>query len=157
MNEESQAAPIDETSWILQVEKIAEEVALREGCILYDVEFLGGRILRISIDKDIISHNVMHDPAAQAAVDSQPDIQSLIHDENSGEVEELSGDSEAGLGTGVGIKDCSRVANGLNELVNLDDLVPGGNYNLEVSTPGVDRQLKKTVALRKSHRSEDMG
>ena len=42
-------------AWLEKVEKLAQEVAEREGCILYDVENSGsgkGRILRIYIDKE---------------------------------------------------------------------------------------------------------
>ena len=44
---------------------------------------------------------------------------------------------------GVGVDDCARVSNALNPLLDeQEDLVPGGMYNLEVSTPGVDRHLR---------------
>lgn len=48
-------------------------------------------------------------------------------------------DSEAG----AGIDECSLVATALNEQSELDKLVPGETYNMEVSTPGLDRTLKK--------------
>ncbi|HRO68496.1 MAG TPA: ribosome maturation factor RimP [Pseudobdellovibrionaceae bacterium] len=45
---------------------------------------------------------------------------------------------------GSGIEDCSNVSKGLNEQLDGDeDLIPGGPYNLEVSTPGLDRNLRK--------------
>lgn len=44
---------------------------------------------------------------------------------------------------GVGIEDCSNVSKGLNEALDTEDVVPGGAYNLEVSTPGIDRHLRK--------------
>ncbi len=43
---------------------------------------------------------------------------------------------------GVGIEDCSNVSKGLNLLLDVEDLIPGGMYNLEVSSPGLDRHLK---------------
>ncbi len=46
--------------------------------------------------------------------------------------------------TGVGVQDCSNVSKALNVKLDVDEnLVPGGNYNLEVSTPGLDRPLRK--------------
>ena len=45
--------------------------------------------------------------------------------------------------TGVGVEDCSSVSKGLNLKLDADDIVPGGNYHLEVSTPGLDRILTK--------------
>ncbi len=44
---------------------------------------------------------------------------------------------------GVGVEDCSSVSKGLNLKLDADDIVPGGNYHLEVSTPGLDRILTK--------------
>jgi ribosome maturation factor RimP len=87
-------------AWLEKVEKIAQEIAEREGCILYDLEHSGagkGRILRVYIDK----------------------------------------------AEGVGIEDCSNVSKGLNLRLDVENVVPGDMYNLEVSTPGLDRQLKK--------------
>jgi ribosome maturation factor RimP len=43
---------------------------------------------------------------------------------------------------GAGIEDCSNVSKGLAALLDVDDPIPGGAYQLEVSTPGLDRSLK---------------
>jgi len=43
---------------------------------------------------------------------------------------------------GASIDDCANVSKGLNLLLDVEDLIPGGKYNLEVSTPGLDRNLK---------------
>lgn len=86
--------------WLPKVEKIVADVCRREGCFLYDLEFLGaaqGRTLRVYIDKDE---------------------------------------------TGASIDDCSNVSKGLNLLLDVEDIVPGGAYSLEVSTPGIDRRLR---------------
>lgn len=45
---------------------------------------------------------------------------------------------------GVGIEDCANVSRGLSELLDQQDPIPGGRYNLEVSSPGLERPLKKT-------------
>lgn len=50
---------------------------------------------------------------------------------------------------GAGIEDCSNVSKAMNEFLDSDDLVPGGNYSLEVSTPGIDRTLKKAWHFEK--------
>jgi ribosome maturation factor RimP len=90
------------TNMLSRIEKLATDVALREGCRLYDVEFAGGgggRILRVYIDKD--------------------------------------------LEGGAGLEDCANVSRGLNLLLDVEDPIPGGRYTLEVSTPGVERPLRK--------------
>ncbi len=44
---------------------------------------------------------------------------------------------------GVGIEDCANVSRGLSALLDEADPIPGGHYNLEVSSPGLERPLKK--------------
>lgn len=44
---------------------------------------------------------------------------------------------------GVGIDDCVSVSKALNLKLDEQDLIEGGAYQLEVSSPGLDRQLKK--------------
>ena len=44
---------------------------------------------------------------------------------------------------GAGLEDCANVSRGLNLLLDVEDPIPGGRYTLEVSTPGVDRPLRK--------------
>ena len=87
-------------SWLNQIEKIVAQIALNQGCELYDLEFIGtgqGRTLRIFIDKE----------------------------------------------GGIGIEDCSNVSKGLNEVLEArEEIIPGGAYHLEVSSPGLDRVLK---------------
>lgn len=89
------------SEWLTKLEALASEVATREGCELYDLEFLGtgqGRTLRVFIDK------------AEGP---------------------------------VGIEDCSNVSKGLNLILDVEDIIPGEAYNLEVSSPGLERDLKR--------------
>ncbi len=51
--------------------------------------------------------------------------------------------------TGVGIEDCSNVSKGMNLLLDVEDVIPGGMYNLEVSSPGLDRHLKTKTHFEK--------
>lgn len=51
---------------------------------------------------------------------------------------------------GVGVEDCANVSRGLNLLLDVDDMIPGGAYNLEVSSPGLERTLKKPWHFQKS-------
>lgn len=93
--------------WLQKIEGLAAEVCQREGCFLYDLEFIGagkGRTLRVYIDKE----------------------------------------------GGVGIEDCSNVSKGLNLMLDVEDAVPGGAYQLEVSTPGVDRHLRRPWHFEKA-------
>lgn len=49
----------------------------------------------------------------------------------------------------VDIDDCVKVSRALNLRLDTEDLVPGGAYQLEVSSPGVDRHLKKDWHFQK--------
>jgi ribosome maturation factor RimP len=48
---------------------------------------------------------------------------------------------------GVGLQECTRVAQKINDLPNVDDLIPG-NSTLEVSTPGINRRLRRPDHFR---------
>jgi ribosome maturation factor RimP len=90
-----------------QVRQVAEEIAAREGCMLYDVEYHDGaaRSLRVFIDKS---------PGA------------------------------------VSIDDCANVSRGLNLRLDVEDIIPGGHYDLEVSSPGLDRKLTQLWHFEKA-------
>ena len=45
---------------------------------------------------------------------------------------------------GVSIEDCANVSRGLNLLLDVEDPIPGGKYSLEVSSPGMERILRKS-------------
>lgn len=93
------------------VRKLAEDVSAREGCYLYDIEFVGtgaARVLRVTIDKE---------PGVSATG------------------EKIEG--------GVSVADCTNVSRGMNLVLDVEDVVPGDSYALEVSSPGLERVLKQ--------------
>lgn len=98
------------SGFIEQVRKIVEDVSTREGCSLWDLEFIGagqGRTLRVYIEKP-------------------------------------------GIEGGVSIEDCSNVSRGINLILDVEDVIPGGAYNLEVSSPGLERVLKQKWHFEKT-------
>ena len=44
---------------------------------------------------------------------------------------------------GVNLTDCVEISRLLNPVLDVEDVVPGGHYELEVSSPGLDRKLRK--------------
>ncbi len=44
---------------------------------------------------------------------------------------------------GISIKDCELVSEQMSVILDVEDLVPGPSYILEVSSPGLDRKLLK--------------
>ena len=43
---------------------------------------------------------------------------------------------------GVSVDQCADISKGLSLLLDVEDLVSGGNYDLEVSSPGLERPLR---------------
>jgi len=50
---------------------------------------------------------------------------------------------------GVTLEDCSRVSHTLSATLDVSDVIPAA-YNLEVSSPGLDRPLKKEADFRRA-------
>ena len=50
---------------------------------------------------------------------------------------------------GVSHKDCEAVSNQLSVILDVEDLVPGPQYILEVSSPGLDRKLTKPAEFER--------
>lgn len=99
---------------ISKIKSLASDVARREGCVLYDLEFLdkGPRILRVYVDK-------------------------LVEKKD-----EVDGEQVVG-GDGVSIEDLVNVSRGLNLVLDVEDIISGGAYELEVSSPGLERKLNE--------------
>jgi ribosome maturation factor RimP len=121
-----------------KIREAAERVARSEGLEVVDVEWKIGkqRFLRVYIDKvsggpDRIWPNVpkpatpMSDAAGQIAV--------------AGEGVSVTGGSYAAISHA----DCERVSRQLSVILDVEELIPGPGYILEISSPGLDRELKK--------------
>ncbi len=54
----------------------------------------------------------------------------------------------------VGIEDCVKVSQGLSLLLDVEDLISGEGYKLEVSSPGLNRPLRHLWHFRKVIGSE---
>lgn len=50
----------------------------------------------------------------------------------------------------ISIDDCSNVSKGISDYLDTNDVIPGDTYNLEVSTPGLDRVLKQPWHFKKA-------
>ena len=109
-----------------KLKQMAQQVTEREGCYLYDIEMVGkgsGRILRVYIDRK-----------TQKTLD---DVEKRILESKGVGLEEDNS------GTGPSIEDCANVSRGLSLLLDVEDIIPGGAYELEVSSPGLERRLKE--------------
>jgi len=109
-----------------QIRAIADRVAASHHLEVVDLEFSGGakhRTLRVFIEKDQIARAKL---AALAAADDAAELPKGIP------VEMLSG---------VTHDDCTVFTQDFGTLLDVEDLVPGAEYTLEVSSPGLERKL----------------
>jgi ribosome maturation factor RimP len=100
----------------------ADRVAASHGLELVDIEFAGGgkhRALRVFVEKDAPGRAKLAEHA-EALPKSVP-------------VELLSG---------VTHEDCEQFARDFGTVLDVEDLVPGSEYTLEVSSPGLERKLR---------------
>lgn len=47
------------------------------------------------------------------------------------------------VASGVTLEECAQVSRLISPLLDNEDVIPGGRYDLEVSSPGLDRHLRK--------------
>ena len=50
---------------------------------------------------------------------------------------------------GISHRDCEAVSNQLSVILDVEDLIPGAHYILEVSSPGLDRKLTKAAEFER--------
>jgi ribosome maturation factor RimP len=112
----------------LDLEKIreaAERVARSEGLEIVDVEWKIGkqRFLRVYIDRVPKPAATISDAAGTIGATG------VVHDPF----------------PKISHSDCERVSQQLSVILDVEDLIPGPGYILEVSSPGMDRALKKAA------------
>lgn len=104
----------------------AERVAASHGLDLVDIEFQGGgkfRTLRIFIEKNAIERARLVETANPEELPSGVAIETL---------------------SGVTHEDCTTFAQDFGTVLDVEDLIPGAEYTLEVSSPGLERKLSGT-------------
>ena len=105
---------------------MAERVAATYGMDVVDVEFQGNakfRTLRVFLEKTEAERAKLIEAAAAEGADLLP---------KGVPAESLSG---------VTHEDCARFAQDFGPLLDVEDVVPGAEYTLEVSSPGLERRL----------------
>ena len=106
-----------------KIREAAERVARSEGLEVVDVEWKIGkqRFLRVYIDRT---------PAASPR-------------------EALEEEWVAGSYPKISHADCERVSQQLSVILDVEELVPGPGYILEISSPGMDRVLKTAADFQR--------
>jgi ribosome maturation factor RimP len=137
----------------LDLEKIrttAEHIAGSYGLEVVDVEMVGGgkhRVLRVSIEKDAAGRAQLTADAKAAAE------RGGVNEDGAVPAAVLRGELSMEHLSGVTHEDCERFSHDFGTLVDVEDLVPGGEYTLEVSSPGLDRKLTKPADYERFHGS----
>ena len=117
----------------LQLETIratADRVAASHSLEVVDLEFTGGakhRSLRVFLEKDAEARARFAEEAASNEAAGLP---------KGVPVETLSG---------VTHEDCAHFARDFGTVLDVEDLIPGADYTLEVSSPGLERKLLKAA------------
>ena len=125
----------------LSIEKIretADRVAASHGLDVVDIEYLGGskhRILRVFIEQTAAQRSRRAEEAAAKLTngDAGEEQTLLEHLESQGvALDQLAW---------VTHEDCEQFSRDFGTVIDVEDLVPGSEYTLEVSSPGLDRKL----------------
>lgn len=111
-----------------QIRRTAERVAASQGLEIVDIECLGGnkhRTLRVFIEKNRQERARKSEEARLPSGKELADTANAAFD---------------GLAW-VTHEDCEHFSRDFGTVLDVEELVPGGEYTLEVSSPGLDRKL----------------
>jgi ribosome maturation factor RimP len=114
-----------------EIRAAADRVAASHGLDVVDVEFAGPakeRVLRVFLEKNFEGREQLK---AQIAGGAEGLPERLMEGKLS--VAQLSG---------VTHEDCEAFSRDFGTLLDVEDLVPGAEYTLEASSPGLDRKLR---------------
>jgi ribosome maturation factor RimP len=118
-----------------EIRKTAERVAASHQLEVVDLEYQGGvkfRTLRVFIEKDAQAR------AALAAAAASGEMESEFS-------EALPAGVPVEMLSGVTHEDCEQFARDFGTVLDVEDLIPGAEYTLEVSSPGLERKLSKAA------------
>ena len=115
----------------------AQRVAASHGLDVVDIEFIGPskeRTLRVYLEKNAEGRAKLKAAIAEAASTDAAEALPERLREGRLAVEQLSG---------ITHEDCAAFSRDFGVLIDVEDLVPGAEYTLEASSPGLDRKLTR--------------
>jgi ribosome maturation factor RimP len=120
------------------IRNAAQRVAASHGLDVVDVELSGSakdRILRVYLEKDAAGRERLKAEIAQGGEELPEALR-----EGTLSPEQLSG---------ITHEDCSEFSREFGVLLDVEELVPGGEYTLEASSPGLDRKLSGAADFKR--------
>jgi ribosome maturation factor RimP len=120
-----------------EIRSAAQRVAASHGLDVVDIEFMGPakeRTLRVSLEKNAEGRAQLKATVEAAAKGTGAELLPQRVVEGTLNVEQLSG---------VTHEDCAVFSRDFGVLLDVEDLVPGAEYTLEASSPGLDRKLSR--------------
>ncbi|MGD0546849.1 MAG: ribosome maturation factor RimP [Terracidiphilus sp.] len=131
-----------------EIRKAAVRVAASHGLDVVDLEFAGPakeRVLRVFLEKNAEGRAKLK-AALEAGSEGVPGSES--RDEIAELPERLIQETQAGKLkveqlSGITHEDCAAFSRDFGVLLDVEDLVPGAEYTLEASSPGLDRKLTR--------------
>ena len=142
--------PFTPATMALQIETIratADRVAASYHLDVVDLEFSGGakhRTLRVFLEKDAESRAqwawAAGKSAAAGAESDNEEVPAADHGAAQG-IPLLPAGVPVEMLSGVTHEDCANFARDFGTVLDVEDLVPGAEYTLEVSSPGLERKL----------------
>jgi ribosome maturation factor RimP len=112
-----------------KIRALADRVAASHGLAVVEVEYIGNpkqRALRVYIEKDAASRAKLAIPAEAGELKLPEHVS----------VDQLAG---------IMVEDCQVFSEDFGTVLDVEDLIPGADYTLEVSSPGLDRKLRGLV------------
>ena len=144
MQERAALCGVEFMAKLEEIRSAAERVAASHGLDLVDLEFIGPakeRTLRVFLEKNAEGRAAFQ--AAMVPAAENPDDENPLPErmqEGTLNVEQLSC---------ITHEDCSAFSRDFGVLLDVEDLVPGAEYTLEASSPGLDRKLSKPDDFRR--------
>jgi ribosome maturation factor RimP len=126
-----------------EIRSAANRVAASHGLDVVDVEFIGpakDRILRVYLEKDAEGRAKLRAAIEAGAVGEGNEALPERLREGTLSVEQLSG---------ITHEDCAEFSRDFGVLLDVEDLIPGAEYTLEASSPGLDRKLSKAEEFQR--------
>jgi ribosome maturation factor RimP len=120
-----------------EIRSAAQRVAASHGLDVVDIEFIGPskeRTLRVYLEKNAEGRAKLKAAIAEGASTNAAEVLPERLREGRLAVEQLSG---------ITHEDCAAFSRDFGVLIDVEDLVPGAEYTLEASSPGLDRKLTR--------------